>query len=97
MLHFLLELLDGLLISPGWNTTLDTRKIDQNIILLKGEGWFNQIYENERYHRLFFINRQVRRYLQSTIRVKRIIRNPKAQQKFMVFLDLQAEKSNKRG
>lgn len=94
MLHFLLHLLEGLFVSPGWDTSLNTRKIDQNIDLLKGHGWFKQLYEDERYHRLFFVNRHVRRYLQSTLRVKRIINHPKAQQKFLLFLDKQIERSS---
>jgi len=94
-LHFLLHLVEGLFISSGSGIVLNTQKIDKNIELLKGQAWFKQLYEDERYHRLFFVNRRVRKYLQSTIRVKKINSNPKAQQKFLLFLDKQIEQSRK--
>lgn len=94
-LHFLLDLVEGLFISSGGGGVLNTQKIDQNIDLLKRQAWFNLLYQDERYHRLFFVNRRVRKYLQSTIRVKKIISNPKAQQKFLLFLDKEVERSNK--
>ncbi|MGG3563224.1 hypothetical protein ABES03_16665 [Neobacillus rhizosphaerae] len=94
-LHFLLHLVEGLFISSGSGSVLNTQKIDKNIDLLKEQAWFKQLYEDERYHRLFFVNRRVRKYLQSTIRVKRIISNPNVQQKFLLFLDKQVEHSRK--
>lgn len=87
MIFYLLDLL-GLLFSSS-NTGLDTRRIDRNIEQLKQHDWFKKIYEDEKYHRLFFVNRHVRRYLQSTIRVKRIIRNQKAQKRLLTLLDKQ--------
>jgi hypothetical protein len=95
LLHFLLDLVEGLFISSGSGIVLNTQKIDRNIDLLKGQAWFKQLYEDERYHRLFFVNRRVRKYLQSTIRVKKIISNSKAQQKFLLFLDKEVERSRK--
>ncbi|WP_413299596.1 hypothetical protein AA0X95_16265 [Bacillus sp. 1P10SD] len=94
-LHFLLDLVEGLFNSSGSGTVLNTQKIDKNIDLLKGQEWFKKLYEDERYHRLFFVNRRVRKYLQSMIRVKKIIRNPKTQQKFLLFLDKEVERSRK--
>ncbi|WP_026575666.1 hypothetical protein [Bacillus sp. UNC438CL73TsuS30] len=86
MLSFLIELIAGLF---GYSDTLNTKKIDQNIELLNQHDWFKNIYEEERYHRLFFVNKHVRRYLQSTIRVRKIIRSKQAQRKLLVLLDKQ--------
>ncbi len=86
MLSFLIELIAGLF---GYSDTLNTKKIDQNIEKLNQHDWFKNIYENERYHRLFFVNKHVRRYLQSTIRVRKIIRSKEAQRKLLFLLDKQ--------
>ena len=74
---------------PNGSNTLDTRKIDRNIEMLKKDSWFKDIYDDERYHRLFFVNRKVRKYLQNTYRVKRIIRKEDFQIKFIKFLNEQ--------
>lgn len=87
MLYLLMDLLGALL--GGSSTGLNTRKIDNNIELLKQEGWFKKIYENEKYHRLFFTNRHIRAYLQSTVRVKKILRNNGSQKKLLRMLDKQ--------
>jgi hypothetical protein len=76
----------------GSNTGLNTRKIDKNIELLKQQGWFKRIYEDEKYRRLFFSNKYVRAYLQSNYRVKRIIRNESAQKKLLNLLDKQLKR-----
>ena len=86
MLSFLIELIAGLF---GYSDTLNTKKIDQNIEQLNQHDWFKNIYEDERYHRLFFVNKHVRRYLQSTIRVRKIIRSKEAQRKLLFLLDKQ--------
>ena len=79
MFDFLPNLLSSMLgVSTG---SLDTKKIDNNIELLKQQGWFKKIYDDEKYHRLFITNRHVRAYLQSTTRVKKIIRSEDAQKK----------------
>ena len=83
MLDFLL----GILSAGFGDNSLDTRKID-----LKNHTWFKDIYEDEKYHRLFFVNRNVRQYLQSTMYVKRIIKREKSQQLFLVFLNKQLKK-----
>ncbi|WP_223596771.1 hypothetical protein [Neobacillus bataviensis] len=87
MINFLFELL-GLALDGG-STGLDTRKIDRNIERLKQQGWFKSIYEDEKYHRLFFTNRHIRAYLQSNFRVNKIISNEKAQKKLLNLLDEQ--------
>jgi hypothetical protein len=85
MINFLFDLLGELF--DGNSSGLDTRKIDRNIELLKQQGWFKKLYEEEKYHRLFFTNKNVRGYLQSTMRVKKIIRNNQAQRKLILLLD----------
>ncbi|MFJ8248143.1 hypothetical protein [Peribacillus asahii] len=74
---------------PNGSNSLDTRKIDRNIEMLKKYSWFKDIYDDERYHRLFFVNRKVRKYLQNTYRVKRIIKKEDFQMKFIKFLNEQ--------
>jgi hypothetical protein len=87
MFDLLSDLLSSMLgVSTG---ALDTRKIDKNIEMLKQEVWFKKIYEDEKYHRLFMTNRNVRAFLQSNIRVKKIIRSEKAQTKLLSLLDKQ--------
>ncbi|SNT54697.1 hypothetical protein SAMN05444672_14632 [Bacillus sp. OK838] len=92
MLSFLFELIAGLFGSVGYSDTLNTKRIDQNIERLNQHDWFKDIYEDEKYHRLFFVNRNVRQYLQSTMRVKRIIKREKSQRVFLVFLNEQLKK-----
>ena len=89
MLSLLFELIAGLFGSVGYSDALNTKKIDQNIERLNQYDWFKQIYEDERYHRLFFVNKHVRRFLQSTIRVRKIIRSKDAQRKLLFLLDKQ--------
>ncbi|MEK5331923.1 hypothetical protein [Lysinibacillus sp. FSL W8-0992] len=74
---------------PNVSIALDTRKIDRNIELLKNEFWFEDIYNEEKYRKLFFVNREVRRYLQNTRRVKRMIKKEKIQNAFITFLNKQ--------
>ena len=87
MFRFLFELIAGLFGSVGNSDTLNTKKIDQNIERLNQYDWFKKIYEDEEYHRLFFVNKHVRRYLQSTIRVRKIIRSKEAQRKLLFLLE----------
>lgn len=72
------------------NTALDTKKIDRNIAKLKEYSWFKNVYENEKYRRSLFANRKVRGYLQSSIRVNRMIKSKRAQNKFIALLEKQA-------
>ncbi|WP_342041936.1 hypothetical protein [Bacillus sp. OTU2372] len=93
MLDFLFSLLEefieAIFVSDG---NLDTRKIDKNIDILRTQGWFKVIYEDEKYHRLFFTNKHIRRYLQSNNRTKKIIRSNKAREKFLMILDKQLKR-----
>lgn len=87
MLELLVNFLSSL--TGGGTGSLNTKKIDQNIEQLKQNGWFKKIYEDEKYHRLFFTNRHVRAFLESAIRVKRMNRSEAAQKRFVRFLDKQ--------
>ncbi|WP_026695681.1 hypothetical protein [Peribacillus kribbensis] len=87
MCDFLSGFLSSLVgVSTG---ALDTRKIDKNIELLKQQDWFRQIYDDNRYYKLFITNRNIRAYLQNTNRVNKIIRDERAQQKLLILLDTQ--------
>lgn len=59
--------------------------------MLKNYTWFKNIYDDENYHRMFFVNRKVRWYLQSSIRVKRIMKKKKAQKRLIIFLNKQLQ------
>lgn len=92
MSDFLIEILQSLFGSMGYSDSLNTKKIDRNIKKLLECDWFKEIYESNTYHRLFFVNRKVREYLQSNIRTNKIIANQKAQEKFVSFLNKQLNK-----
>jgi hypothetical protein len=81
------------LFSNGHFTGLDTKRIDRHIEELKKHDWFNQLHHNEKFRKLFFTNVHVRKYLQSRRRVNKIIDNPAAREKFVIFLEKQVEKS----
>jgi len=83
------RLIAGLFGGIGYGDTLNTRKIDRNIERLNQHEWFKKIYEDEKYHRLFFVNRKVRSYLQSTIRVNKMVRNIGTQERLVGFLNKQ--------
>lgn len=91
----LLILLIGVFLSLISNTNLfsfgsiglNSRKIDKNIVELRSFTWFNELYENEEHHRSFFINLKIRKYLESSIRVSKLIRNEKEQRKFILLLE----------
>lgn len=78
------EFLEAIVVSDG---SLDTKKIYKNIDILRTQGWFKVIFEGEKYQRLFFTNRHIRRYLQSNNLTKKIIRSHKAREKFLMIVD----------
>lgn len=86
------EIIAGLLGSFGQDDSLNTKKIDKDIEELRKYKWFNELYEDEKYHRLFFVNKRVRKFLQSTFLTKRLRNNPKAQNTFKSILDKQLSK-----
>ncbi|MCL1698156.1 hypothetical protein [Lysinibacillus sp. BPa_S21] len=87
MFDFLSDLLSGMIcVNTG---ALNTKKIDNNIEHLKQQEWFKDIYEDEKYHRLFVTNRQIRAYLQSRTRIKKIIRSEVARRKLLLLIDKQ--------
>lgn len=85
-MSFLFEIIAGLFNSIGQDTSLNTKKIDSNIKKLSNYDWFKNLYEDERYHRLFLVNRRIRGYLQSTYRVKRMIKHEKSRDKLKKLL-----------
>ncbi|MGM0922633.1 MAG: hypothetical protein ACQEWW_15680 [Bacillota bacterium] len=89
MFSFIFELIAGLFGSIGYSDTLNTKKIDQNIERLNQHDWFKKIYEDEKYHRLFFVNKRLRSYLQSTISVRKIIRSKEEQRKLLLIIEKQ--------
>ncbi|MFJ7666409.1 hypothetical protein ACIQXI_04835 [Lysinibacillus sp. NPDC097195] len=76
----------------GNSTPLNTKKIDKHIEQLKQLEWFSDIYHDEKYHKLFFVNRNVRKYLQNSYRVKKIVKKKQAQERFLYFLSKQMQK-----
>ncbi len=84
---FLSDILSG--ISFGSSTTLNTKKIDKNIKNLQQYNWFNEIYQDDIYRKLFFANRNVRNYLQNNFRVKKIMKTKQAQKRFIDYLNKQ--------
>jgi hypothetical protein len=86
------EIIAGLLGSIGQDDSLDTKKIDKHIEELRNYKWFNKLYNDEKYHRLFFVNRKVRKFLQSRILMKRLINNSNTQKTFQSLLDKQLSK-----
>jgi hypothetical protein len=91
ILDFIFDLINGLFSSGGQRGSLNTQKIDQNIAILNQHQWFKDIYEDEKFRRLFFVNRNVRAYLQSSIRVNKIIRKMEDRQRFLRLLDRQLQ------
>jgi hypothetical protein len=86
MLEFIVNFLSNTYVGQP---TLHTRKIDQNIARLQQYDWFQTIYYDDQYRSLFFANRHVRKYLQSTFRVKRMMKKKQAQARFIRFLNKQ--------
>ena len=91
MLRKLLEFLLRLS-SPGMFIGLDTKTIDRHIKELNEHRWFNSLYEDKNYRTLFFTNVHVRRYLESKRRVNKLINNPLAREKFIIFLEKQRKR-----
>jgi hypothetical protein len=88
------EIIAGLLGGIGQDNSLNTKKIDKHINELRKYNWFNTLYNDEKYHRLFFVNKRVRKFLQSTFLTKRLINNPNAQNTFKTLLDKQLSKKS---
>jgi hypothetical protein len=92
--EIIFEFLSSSLLSATSSFTgLNTRKIDRHIEELKQHKWFNELFESEKYHRLFFGNVHVRKYLESKLRVHRLIHSPLTQERFKRFLERQSQKT----
>ena len=74
---------------------LNTQNIEKNIEKLKGYSWFNELYENEEHHRSFFVSLKIRKYLESSLRVSKLIRKEKERLKFILLLEEAARLRNK--
>lgn len=82
MLEFMLAILANAL---NGSTTLHSTKIDRNTERLRQYDWFEEIYQDDRYRRLFFANRHVRKYLQHNRRVNQMMKKKRTQAKFIDF------------
>ncbi|KOS68810.1 hypothetical protein AEA09_09840 [Lysinibacillus contaminans] len=71
---------------PMGDKALDTKKIDKNIKILQSEKWFQELYSQEQYRRLFIMNRKIRTYLESNKRTQTLIREVEKQKKFIILL-----------
>ncbi|MEK4487850.1 nitrite reductase [Psychrobacillus sp. FSL H8-0484] len=75
--------------------SLNTVKIEKNIERLKAFSWFNELYEKEEHRRSFFMSLKVRRYLESSIRVSRLIRSEREKERLILLLEEVARLRNK--
>ncbi|MFJ7978061.1 nitrite reductase [Peribacillus sp. NPDC096379] len=87
----LLSLVSSTDLVSGGRTGLKTDKIEKNIEKLKQFSWFEKLYENEQHHRSFFVSLKVRKYLESSIRVNRLKRSKREQERFIHLLEEVAE------
>lgn len=74
---------------------LNTEKIEKNLEKLKGYSWFNEVYKMEEHQRSFYLSLKIRKYLQSSMRVNRLIRCEKERVKFILMLEEVARLRNK--
>jgi hypothetical protein len=89
----LFEIIRAIFENMANDRSLNTAKIDKNIEELRKYKWFTDLYENEKYHRLFLVNRDIRKYLNSSLRIKRLKTNPNVQRKFVRWLERQLERA----
>lgn len=89
---FLYELLLAILDGLFQQNTLHTQKIDKHIEELKQHQWFLTVFNDEAFHRLFFVNWHVRKYLQSRFRVRRLMKSTRARESFINLLQTQVKK-----
>ena len=93
---FILSILSSVsLLDLSGGKGLNTQNIEKNIERLKGYSWFNELYENEEHHRSFFVSLKIRKYLESSLRVSKLIRSEKERVKFILMLEEVARLRNK--
>ena len=93
---FILSILSSVsLLDFSGGKGLNTQNIEKNIERLKGYSWFNELYENEEHHRSFFVSLKIRKYLESSLRVSKLIRSEKERDKFILMLEEVARLRNK--
>lgn len=73
-------------------SALHTKIIDRNIARVQQYEWFHDVYHQDQYRSLFFANRHVRKYLQSNVRVNRLMKKKQSQERFILFLNKQLDK-----
>ncbi|EJQ73054.1 hypothetical protein COM21_25750 [Bacillus toyonensis] len=95
MINFLLGLLGSIIEFSGLDPGLNTKKIDKNILYLQQYKWFQDLYNDDKYRKLFITNYKIRSYLQSTIRIRLLVNNKTRQKQFCKMLDLQIKKNLK--
>lgn len=73
---------------------LDTERIDKHISELRKYDWFEELYQRTEYHRLFFVRKRLRLYLQSAWRTRQLKNSIRAQEKFIEFLNKELKRSS---
>ena len=93
---FILSILSSVsLLDLSGGKGLNTQNIEKNIKRLKGYSWFNELYENEEHLRSFFVSLKIRKYLESSLRVSKLIRSEKERETFILMLEEVARLRNK--
>lgn len=75
--------------------SIDTRRIDSHIHQLNEFPWFQKLYQEDKYRKLFVMNYKTRRYLDSPFRVKRLMNNQSAQLHFIKLLNKEIERKSR--
>lgn len=84
----------AMLLSPGNSVPLDTVRIDKHISELRELEWFEELYQRPGFHRLFFVRKNLRLYLESPWRTRRLKSSKRAQEKFIDFLHNELKRSS---
>lgn len=84
----------AMLFSPGNTMPLDTERIDKHISELRKLQWFEELYQRPEFHRLFFVRKNLRLYLESSWRTRRLKSSKRAQEKFIELLHKELKRSS---
>ncbi|UPO90268.1 hypothetical protein [Niallia sp. Man26] len=95
-LSYIIDLIIAMMGSMSNQRTLDTRRVDSHIEKLNQLVWFQQLFAEEKYRKLFITNYKIRQYLDSPFRVKRLENSTKTQERFLKLLNKQLAKGRKR-
>lgn len=69
--------------------------VEQNLIELKGHGWFVKLYENPVYHDHFISNSRVRKYIEDRVTVEGLIFDKKERNRLINVLDKEIHRMKK--